>query len=436
MSARLNLLRRVVLLKPGEGPILAWATAYFFLLLMSYYLLRPMREALGIAKGADKLPWLLTGTLIAMLVANPLYAAIAARLPRRRIIPITYRFFGVAMLLFWVAFRLLPTGPGSTLGYGFFIWLSVFNLFVVSVFWGLLDDLFTEDMGKRLFGLITVGGTLGAIAGSGLTGLLSKGVTLMGTRLAFDAGSQLLLSAALLEGSVQCMQQLARRFDMPNEVGGAKEPGPGLLEGLRLVVTSRYLQVICVNMLLFTITSTMLYLQQGQIVERSFAGQQARTAAFATLDLWTNVVTLATQLFLSGRIITWLGLRPVLCLLPLMTLAGFGVLVFWPSFAVLAVIMVARRGLNYAVDRPAKEILYIPLGPAEKYKSKPFIDTFVYRAGDLLGVWTPTVLAIIAIPLSSVALAASALWLGAGLSLGTLWNRRSKAAPAPTESPK
>lgn len=431
MSARLNALRRIVLIKPGEGPILAWATAYFFLLLMSYYLLRPMREALGIAKGADKLPWLLTGTLLAMLVANPLYAAIAARLPRRRIIPITYRFFGLCMLLFWLAFRMVPKGGSLGLGYGFFVWLSVFNLFVVSVFWGLLDDLFDEDMGKRLFGLITVGGTLGAIAGSSLTGALSKGVMVMGTRLAFDAGSQLLLSAALLEASVQCMQQLARRFGMPTEAGGSREPGPGLLEGLRLVLTSRYLLVICANMLLFTITSTMLYLQQGQIVERSFAGQAARTAAFATLDFWTNVITLATQLFLSGRIITWLGLRPVLCLLPILTLAGFGVLSFWPSFGVLAVFMVARRGLNYAVDRPAKEILYIPLGPAEKYKSKPFIDTFVYRAGDLLGVWTPTVLAVVAVPLSAVALAVSGVWLAAGATLGTLWSRRSKA-----EAPK
>lgn len=423
MSSRPNLINRLVLLKPGEGPILVWATAYFFLLLMSYYLLRPMREAFGIAKGADKLPWLMTGTLLAMLVANPLYAAVAARLPRRRIIPITYRFFGAAMLLFWLAFRILPGHGGGGVGYAFYIWLSVFNLFVVSVFWGLIDDLFNEEMGKRLFGLITIGGTLGAVAGSALSVALSKGVSLVGTKIALDPPSLLLLAALLLEAAVQCMKQLASHFDLPVATGGTREPGPGILEGLRLVATSRYLQSICYNMLLFTVTSTMLYLLQGKIVEHTFTGQATRTAAFANLDLWTNLVTLFTQLFLSGRLLTWLGVRPVLCLLPLLTIVGFASLHFFPSFEVMAVFMVLRRGLNYAVDRPAKEILYIPLGPAEKYKAKPFIDTFVYRAGDLLGVWSPKLLGLLALPLGTAALALSALWLGTGLSLGNQWRR-------------
>jgi AAA family ATP:ADP antiporter len=171
-------------------------------------------------------------------------------------------------------------------------------------------------------------------------------------------------------------------------------------------------------MLLFTITSTFLYLQQGSIVAQTFSGTAARTAAFARIDLWVNVLTLATQVLLTGRILTGLGIPVVLALLPTLTLAGFGALWLWPTFAVMALFQVLRRGLHYAVDRPAREILYIPLGPEERYKSKPFIDTFVYRGGDLLGVWAPSALAAIAIPMGLAAVGCSGLWLGSAWALG------------------
>jgi len=171
-------------------------------------------------------------------------------------------------------------------------------------------------------------------------------------------------------------------------------------------------------MLLFTITSTFLYLQQGAIVEHAFAGTAARTAAFARIDLWVNVLTLAAQVLLTGRLISTLGIPVVLSILPLLTLAGFGALWVWPTFGVMALFQVLRRGLHYAVDRPAREILYIPLGPEERYKSKPFIDTFIYRGGDLLGVWAPSALALLAIPVGLAALGCSGLWWASSLALG------------------
>jgi AAA family ATP:ADP antiporter len=405
-------LRRLVLLEPDEGPLLGWATAYFFLLLLSFYLLRPLREAMGIARGADKLPWLMTGTLLAMLLANPLYAAMVSRWPRRRFLPATCRFFMANMLLLALGFRFLPGHGGTALGYGFYIWVSVFNLFVVAGFWGLMSDVFTEDQGRRLFGFVSVGGTLGAVGGAALTDLLSHRVPPAGF---------FLLAALALELATRCMGQVLVRGELAREA--SREPGPKPLEGLRLIARSPYLQSLVAYMLLFTITSTLLYLKQGEIVAKAFPTQAARTSAFARIDVLTNALTLATQLFVTSRLITRLGVAPVLLVLPLLTFAGMGALWIWPAYAVLATVMVLRRGLHYAIDRPARELLYIPLGPEEKYKSKAFIDTFVFRTGDFIGVWLPSLLGAAGALLGPLALGLSAVWVACGAGLGRLRGR-------------
>lgn len=426
---------RLVRVQPGEGRALLLASSYFFFLMLGYYLLRPLREAMGIARGADKLPWLMTGTLLAMLLANPAFAALVSRLPRRRFIPLVYRFFGLNLLAFFALFQLLPGHGGAVLGYAFYIWLSVYNLFVVSVFWGFMGDLFTEEQGKRLFAMIAIGGTLGAIVGAGLTKTLSLGVA-FGVALPFKASPAVLVlvAAGLLELAVQCVLGLARHYNLGDRAGGPREPGPGLMEGLRLITQSRYLALICGYMLLFTLTTTFLYMAQGAIVEKAFTSQAARAAAFARIDLWVNVLTLVTQLLITSRLMTTFGLRPVLVLLPVLTMVGFGVLWVWPTFAVLAISQVLRRGLHYAVDRPAREILYIPLGPDEKYKSKPFIDTFIYRGGDFLGAWAPALLGWVAVPVAAVAAGLSGLWFWTGFRLGSLQRlQRGRAAEAGKE---
>lgn len=414
-------LRRLVMLEPGEGAPVAWAFAYFFFVVLSFYLLRPIREAFGIARGADSLPLLMTGTLVVMLLANPAFAALVSRLPRRRFIPLAHRFFALNLLIFFALFRWLP-GHAVGLGYAFFIWLSVFNLFVVSLFWGLMSDLFKEEQGKRLFGFLAIGGTLGGIAGAGLTGTLVGGFALGGRRLSLAPAFILLLSALALEGAARCMQALAAHFRLGDQAGAPREPGPGALEGLRALAKSRYLQVICAYILLYTITSTLLYLAQGAIVARTFTGS-ARTVAFARIDLWVNVLTLASQLFLTSRLLTRFGVGVILCALPVLTALGFGALALWPVFGTLMAFQVLRRGLHYGVDRPAREVLYIPLSADERYKSKPFIDTFVYRVGDLAGAWLPAALGLVAIPVFAASLTASFGWLGAGLGIRSLRKR-------------
>lgn len=419
MTTSRSLLQRLVLVRPGEGRALLWAAAYFFFLLLSYYLLRPVREAMGIAKGADKLPWLMSVTLLVMLVANPLYARLVSRWPRRRFIPAVSHFFAAHLLVFAV---LLAAFPGAVwLGYAFYVWLSVFNLFVVSVFWSLMSDVFREDQGRRLFGLISMGGTLGALVGAALTDALSRGT--WGLQL----GPAALMgpSVLALELAVACMGALRRHFGLSEQAQPEREPGPSALEGWRAIAGSRYLQALCAYMLLYALTSTFLYMSQGEIVARSFASGAERTAAFARLDLWVNALTLLTQLFLTGRLLRWIGVSGVLLVLPTLTLAGFGALALWPTFAVLALVQVLRRGLHYAIDRPARELLYIPLGPEERYKSKPFIDTFVYRVGDVLGVWAPALMAALALPVSAAALGCAGLWMWTAHGLGRQVRRRA-----------
>ncbi|MBL0311955.1 MAG: MFS transporter [Holophagaceae bacterium] len=408
-------LHSTFLVEEGEAPALLESGLYFFFLLLSFYLLRPLREALGIAKGADKLPWLMTGTLVAMLLVNPAFAALVARFPRKRFIPMVYRFFALNLLIFYGLFHW--KAGNAWLGYGFYIWLSVFNLFVVSVFWAFMSDIFNDGQGKRLFSPIASGGTLGAIVGAALTEALMRGFPLGPWRVQATPAMLFLLSAGCLEVASQFMKRLGRRFELDGKEQLQREPGPGVLEGLRLLLRSPYLRLICLYLLLFTLTSTFLYLIQGRIVERTFAGTAARAAAFARIDLWVNVLSLATQFLLAGRIFTRLGMKGALCLVPFLTVLGFGALWIWPTFAVLAAVQVVRRGLHYAVDKPAREMLYIPLGPEEKYKSKPFIDTFIYRGGDAIGVWLPTFTAMLAVPMGFLGVAAGAAWIWTGVRL-------------------
>ncbi len=413
----------------GSWPAVLWSAGYFFFLLTSYYLLRPVREAMGIERGADKLPWLMTGTMAAMFFVNPAFAALVSRFPRRRFIPITYRCFALNLIGFYVLFRLVPKQQIVWLGYAFYVWLSVFNLFVVSVFWGFMADMFGHERGQRIFGYMAVGGTLGAISGAWITGTLADGISLPGGyHVRVEPGTLMLIAVVPLELAVQCMRQTARHFGLvpPGASGrdgssvGTGEPGPDPLAGLALIVRSPLLLLICLYMLCYAVTSTFLYIEQGHIVGQTFADKAARTAAFARIDFWVNVLTLTTQLLLTGSIISTLGIRGTLTILPILTIIGFVALAASPVFGVMLAVQVARRGLHYAVDRPARELLFAVLGADEKYKSKPFIDTFVFRGGDLIGGWAPLLLKHVAIATSFVTIPVSMVWAATGLLIGVL----------------
>jgi AAA family ATP:ADP antiporter len=424
--------------RPGEGPSIAWATLYFFLLLCVNYLLRPVREALGIARGADQLPLVWTGTLAVSLLVQPAFAALIARLPRRRFLPIVYHASVLCLLGFRAAFRFAPESWQGGLGYAFYIWFSVFNLFAVSVFWGFAADLFRLEQAKRLFGFLSVGGTLGAVAGSALAGSLSPRIGSL---------QMLLVACVLLELAVVCVHALAQRHavDTPRERGsGALEPPPQAQpspwRGLSFVLQRGYLQKICAFTLFYTLFNTILYFQQANLVEGALSARDERVGYFATVDFAGNVLTLLLQLFVTGRVIRRLGVgfalvtQPVLagsaCLgLGLMIWKGAAILdgpgwpFAWPPVLVsVAAARVLLAASNYATAKPARESLYTVVERDVKYASKSFVDTFVYRAGDLIGAWSFHLLREgLALSLAAIALGAAPLalvWLAFGLALG------------------
>ncbi len=410
-------LHRLVIVREDEVRPLLWSCGYVFSLFVAYFILRPVRDTMGAAGGVRELPWLFTGTLIAMLAVHPVHAAIVSRLPRRRFVPLVYEFFALNLVLFFLALRLLPEAQQPWVGRTFYIWTSVFNLFVVSVFWSYMADVFKPEQGRRLFAPIAVGATLGAVVGSAVTASLAELV---------GEPQLLLISVVAMQGAVLASQRLAPEA----RANGTDEPiGGSAVAAFREVVRSPYLLAICGFMLLYTVTSTFLYFQKIAIVDAEIVERAARTAFFARIDLVVNGLTVIAQLFITGRYLRRLGLVAGLVLVPALTLVGFVVLGAAPTLAVVAGFEVVRRVANYAVTRPSREVLYTVVTREEKYKAKHLIDTFVYRAGDQLGVWTSaavTAAGLGVVGIAGMAAPAAALWIGLAAWLGVRYGRRSE----------
>ena len=416
-------LRHMAQWQPGEGRALLWSFSYFFSLLCGYYIVRPMRDEMGIAGGVEQLQWMFTATFVVMLAAVPLFGWASGRFRRSRFLPLVYLFFILNLLIFYALFR--ADVSHAYVARAFFVWASVFNLFVVSVFWSFMADIFDAEQAKRLFGVIAAGGTAGAIAGPALTAFL---VGVIGP------ANLLPISAACLAWSLLCIQRLLAWQQGQLHGHDAYETaeqamGGSIWAGLRLVLRSPYLLGICLLMLLFTTLATFLYFEQAQIVRDHFDDPAQRTALFATMDLAVNVLTLGIQVLLTGRLVQWLGLPLSLALVPLLLALGFLSLSFAPVLAVLVVVQVLRRAGNYALMRPAREMLYVVLGREEKYKAKNFIDTVVYRGGDAMSAWVYTGLRAMGLGLSGIALLAvplAGLWAWVAYGLG----RRREAMAA------
>jgi AAA family ATP:ADP antiporter len=403
----LALLRRAVDVRREEVGAVARAFVYCFALVSSFYVLRPIREEMGIRGGVDRLHWAFTGTFVVMLAAIPAYSALVARLPRARAVPLVYRFFAANLLVFFVLLR-EGISPAWT-ARAFFVWLSVYNLFVVSVFWSLMADLFTSEQGKRLFGFVAGGGSAGALAGSAATGAL---VGLVGI------ASLLLVAIGMLEVAVRCARGLARgagdRARRPEAAPDRAAPergreggplGGSVLSGVATVFRSPYLLGVSALMLLYTLASTFLYFQQARIVAEAIPDPARRTAFFAAVDLAVNVGSLALQALVTGRLAVAFGLWPGLTVVPVLTALGFAALALSPGVWLLASVSSVRRGAEYALQRPARDVLFTVVSREEKYKAKGFIDTVVYRGGDALAAWIHAGLAGLGLSLSALALA-------------------------------
>lgn len=368
-------------IQPGEGPAVIAGLLLFYLLFTGYFMLRPVRETMGVAGGVDNLQWLFTGTFIATLACLPVFGWLASRVKRRAILPWTYGFFTSNLLLFAMLFARDPDAPWTARA--FYIWLSVFNLLSISLAWSVLADVFSTAQGKRLFGLLAAGASLGGLSGP-----------ILGTLLVLPLGHAglLVLAAAFLLGSVGATSYLQRwRMRHPlsaqAERADARPLGGNPFAGATAVLRSSYLLGIALFVVLLASVSTFLYFEQARIVSETFTDRTRQTQVFGLIDTVVQALAILTQVFLTGRLAGRLGVGVLLVAVPLVIAAGFLWLALAPVFAVFVVVMVVRRAGEYALVRPGREMLFTVLPATDKYKAKNFIDTVIYRGGDALSGW-------------------------------------------------
>ena len=383
----------------------------FFALLSAYYIVRPVRDEMGVAAGKDALHHIFSIVFVVMLAAVPLFGWLASRFARRAVLPAVYLFFVLNLIGFWA---LLKSGTGGPLtAVAFFVWASVFNLFVVSLFWSLMSELWSNAEAKRLFGFIGAGGTAGALAGPALTQWLAASL---------PVADLLLVSAALL--TVAMLAGIAVRQVHHGATGDDRSPaGGGLLDGASKILASPYLGKIALYVFLANIAGTFFYLEQSRLVGATIATSAERVQFFAGRDLVVGIATLAIQIFGTARIIDRLGMTGGLIALPLTATAGTLALAYEPALAVAGAVMVAERVIGFALSNPAVKIMFTSAAPDEKYKVQNFIDTVVYRGGDAVSGWifagvsggagfASALMALVALPVT-------ALWLWTARDLGT-----------------
>lgn len=365
--------------EPDEVVPLSWAFLYFFCLLCGYYLLRPVRDEMAIEGGVQNLPSMMTGTFLTLIVATPIFGALSARVARYRLFLMVYLFF-VANLVGFCLLMVSHVAP-HWVARVFFVWLSVFNLFVVSVFWSFMADVFTPEQGARLFAAIAAGGSTGAMTGPVLT---------MGLTYVLPIASLMVVSSTFLVVCCGCIMQLERwvQSDPSARVRTQGEPiGGSIFAGIRLAVSSPYLLGICLYLFCLTTTATVLYMEQMTLVGESISSPEARTRLFAIVDLAVNAITFLAQVFLTSRMIGAFGLASALMTLPVVSAVGFGAIGSMPLLVVFILFTVVRRVGEYAISKPAREVLFTVVSREEKYKAKNFIDTAVSRGGDAATGW-------------------------------------------------
>lgn len=379
---------------------LLWATAYGFFIMFSYYILRAVRDEISSAdRGNLQILW--TAVFLVMLVAVPLYSWITSRYSRGVFVPLANRFFIACLVGFWASIVFLPEDARPWIDRVFYVWSSVFALFVVTIFWGLVADCFTNAQSRRMFAFIAVGSSIGAIAGSSVTAVLAVHVPVF---------FLLLIACVPLEIASWCALVLHRRFATGSvTVEGERDRAVGgnAWSGMKAVFNSRYLMGIAAFILLMTFVSTMLYFQQAHLVAQAFDDRGVRTAFFAKIDLAVNILTITFQVYLTARIMKWVGVGVTLAAIPVLMTAGFVSLGIYPTLAILVVVQVIYRAGRYGMTKPAREVLWTVLGREAKYKSKPFLDAAVYRGGDLVSGWIYTGLAAIGLSIGAIALVAA-----------------------------
>ena len=413
---------RAVPATPQEHAAALWSFAYFFPLLAGSYVLRPLRDEMGIVGGVRNLPWMFTATFVTLLVAQPFYGALVAKLPRARFIPIVYHFFVANLALFWLLLTLqVDTAMVARV---FYVWVAVFSLFVIAVFWSFMADLFTPDQGKRLFGFIGAGGTAGALLGPVITIWLS---------VPLGPVNLLIAAMILIEAAVFCVGRLERAATVQERGRADQRLGGNAFAAVSELVRSPYLLGIAAWITLMSFCATILYFEQIHMVAAEVRGAGAQTRIFALIDLAVNLLTLATQIFATGQLLKRFGTGVTAAALPAIYVVGFLAVFLVPTLAVVLVVQVIQRWMHFAVANPARQVFYTVLEREEKYKAKNLIDVVIYRGSDALYGWVFDTLQTLGLKLGSIALVAapvSAVWLILSVALGRAQERRAKLMEA------
>ncbi len=423
-----NLLDRILGLEKHEYVAVGWSFVYFFCVLSSYYMLRPVREAMAVGSGPNTIPWLFMGTFVAMLVATPIFGWVASRYPRRKFLPWVYLFFICNILIFWVVFSIAIDREQSHLWLGriFFVWLSVFNLFVVSVFWSFMADIYTREQGRRLFGVITAGGSIGALFGGAATSVL---VVHIGFQNLFPIAATLLMIAILCIRRLREWVSNELEHETPGAAGKGKPLGGSPFAGITHLLSSPYFGGIALSSVIASMLGTALYMFTAQLVEHAITDADAQTQFFSNINNATNALALVGQLLVVKHVVSRFGVGVSLALMPVVSIAGFAILAVYPTLAAVAILTIARRGLGFGFTKPTTDMLYSVVTPEEKYKTKNFIDTAVYRGGDLIGTWSVRGLTTLGIGMSAISwimVPITALWAIVALWLGRDYRRRAE----------
>ena len=405
---------------PQERAAALWSFAYFFALLAGYYVLRPLRDQMGIAGGVKNLPWLFTATFLTLLVAQPVYGALVARLPRARFIPIVYHFFVANLIVFWALLTFdIETAVVARV---FFVWVSVFNLFAVAVFWSFMADLFTSEQGKRLFGFIGAGGTAGALLGPIMTIWLS---------VPLGPVNLMIAAVIFLELAVFCVYRLERNVVVHARAetqAPTESIGGSAFAAIPELVRSPYILGIGVWVALLSYAATIIYFEQAHIVSEAVKSAGLQTRIFASIDLAVSVLTLVTQLLITGQVLKRVGTGVAAAALPAVYIVGFAVLAMMPTLIVVVTVQVVQRWMNFAIANPARQLFFTVVTREEKYKAKNLVDVVVYRGSDALSGWIFDTLQGLGLKLGAIALCSLPIvagWAVLSLALGRVQEKRS-----------
>jgi AAA family ATP:ADP antiporter len=364
-----------------------YATAWFFFILLGYFVIRPVRDTMGSVVGSDGLRSLMWVTLAVMLIAVPAYAGLVANLPRRWLVRVVFHFFTACLISFFFLLQVESESAQWWASRLFFVWVNVFSLFATSVFWSVMADSFDSSQGKRLFGIVAAGGTSGAIVGSLATSQIASFV---------PTASLLWIPVLTIQVGLWCAWRLEKQTQLRQRHHVAvttdadrlgiveKQSDGGLFAGISAVTQSPYLLMICLFLFFAQALGTQLYFQQAEIVADAFDSKADRVAFFSYLDLGTQLLTIVIQSVVAGWVLCRWGVAVALIILPCVYFVVLGSLSASPTLAVLVVAMILTRGVGYGMTVPSREVLFTVVSREDKYKSKSFIDTVVLRGADAL----------------------------------------------------